>query len=498
MNFSYLDVIIIFLYIIGVAAFGIIKGGRQKSARDYFLSEKAIPWWAVCFAVVATETSALTFISVPGIAYVSNLNFLQIAAGYIIGRIIVSYLLLPKYFEGELLTAYAYLEKRFGAKTKNFASSVFMITRVFADGVRLYATAIPLAIILKGYNLFTNVPDWQVYSISIIIMAVVTLVYTYTGGVRAVIWTDVIQMFIYIGGGILALIVLINIIPLNFSESVSQLSAKGKLNFINFSFENFFSKPYTFIASLLGGIFLSMASHGTDQLIVQRLLTTESLKQSQKALITSGFIVFLQFAMFLFAGSLLYVFFGGAEMKSDEVFPKFIIHNMPTGISGIIIAGLLAAAMSTLSGSISALSSTLVGDIYKPYFGKEKTADGSARRETQLLHVSKITAFLWTVILVLSAFIFMNSNQAVVELGLTIASFTYGGLLGTFLLGIFFRNVRQLDAIIGFTAGLLGMIFIIYFTKIAWTWYIIIGAGFTFLAAGISNISRNIQTRGPR
>jgi SSS family solute:Na+ symporter len=487
MNFSSLDVIIIIVYLIGVAVFGILKGGRQKTAKDYFLSEKAIPWWAVCFSVVATETSALTFISIPGIAYISNLNFLQIAIGYIIGRIIVSYFLLPKYFEGELLTAYAYLERRFGAKTKNFASSVFMITRVFADGVRLYATAIPIAIIFRGYNLFSEVPDWQIYSIAIILMAAITLVYTYLGGVRAVIWTDVIQMFIYIGGGLLAMIILTGLIPGSFINIISELSQKGKLDFLNFYFgRDFFTKPYTFIASVLGGMFLSMASHGTDQLIVQRLLTTESLKKSQKALITSGVIVFVQFALFLLVGSMLFSFFGGETMKSDEVFPRFIIQFMPAGISGIIIAGLLAAAMSTLSGSISALSSTLVGDIYKPYWGKEKS-------DSQLLNVSRVVALLWAVVLIVSAFIFMNSDKAVVELGLSIASFTYGGLLGTFLLGVFFARTKQLDAIIGFSAGILGMILIIYFTKIAWTWYTIIGVAFTLLTANIFSLFKTKQ-----
>ncbi len=490
MNFSYLDVTIIIVYLIGVALFGILKGGKQKTAKDYFLSEKAIPWWAVCFAVVATETSALTFISIPGVAYVGNLNFLQLAVGYIIGRIIVSYFLLPKYFEGELLTAYAYLERRFGAKTKNFASSVFMVTRVFADGVRLYATAIPIAIIFKGYNLFVDVPDWQIYSIAIVLMAIITLVYTYLGGVRAVIWTDVIQMFIYIGGGLLALIVLNSFTTINFSAAIGRLSEAGKLQFLNFDFgADFFSKPYTFIASVLGGIFLSMASHGTDQLIVQRLLTTESLQKSRRALITSGFIVFVQFAMFLIVGSMLYIFFSGEVMKSDEVFPKFIIHYMPSGISGFIIAGLLAAAMSTLSGSISALSSTLVGDIYKPYWGKNKT-------DSQLLNVSRVVALLWAVILVLSAFVFMKSDRAVVELGLSIASFTYGGLLGTFLLGIFFNRTRQKDAIAGFAAGILGMVFVIYFTKIAWTWYTLIGVIFAIITANITAIFKINKSAG--
>jgi SSS family solute:Na+ symporter len=476
MNFSYLDLIIVVVYLGGITAYGIIMGGKQKSARDYFVSDKAIPWWAVCFAIVATETSALTFISVPGVAYLGNLNFLQIAIGYIIGRIIVSWFLLPKYFEGELLTAYAYLGKRFGPATKNFASSVFMVTRVFADGVRLYATAIPLAILLKGLHMFSATPDWQIYALSIIVMSVITLVYTYLGGVRAVIWTDVIQMFIYVGGGILAVIVLSDKLQLDFSSIISQLSAKGKLDFFNFSFD--FTKPYTLVASILGGIFLSMASHGTDQFIVQRILTTNSLKSSQKALITSGFIVFFQFLMFLFIGSMLFIFFNGEQMKADEVFPKFIINHMPNGISGIMIAGLLAAAMSS---PVSALSSALIEDIYRPYWGKNKT-------EGQLLKYAQAMSFVWTVILILSAFVFMNSTRSVVELGLSIASFTYGGLLGTFLLGIFFKKIKQPAAIIGFASGITGMIFIIYFTKIAWTWYTLIGVVITIIMANIVSL----------
>lgn len=482
MNFSYLDAIIVIVYIVGITAYGVIKGGKQKSARDYFVSDKAIPWWAVCFAIVATETSALTFISVPGVAYLGNLNFLQIAIGYIIGRIIVSWFLLPKYFEGELLTAYAYLNKRFGPAVKNFASSVFMLTRIFADGVRLYATAIPLAILLKGLHMFATTPDWQIYALSIIAMSVITLVYTYLGGVRAVIWTDVIQMFIYVGGGILAIYVLSGRMEMGFSEAISQLAAKGKLNFFDFSFD--FTKPYTLMASVIGGIFLSMASHGTDQFIVQRILTTNSLRNSQKALITSGIIVFFQFLMFLFIGSMLFIFFEGEQMKADEVFPKFIINHMPNGISGIMIAGLLAAAMSS---PVSALSSALIEDIYKPYRGKNKT-------DAQLLKYAQRMTFVWTIILILSAFIFMNSTRSVVELGLSIASFTYGGLLGTFLLGIFFKKVKQTDAMVGFACGIAGMIFIIYYTKIAWTWYTITGVTITIITANIISLFTKPQT----
>jgi Na+/proline symporter len=178
----------------------------------------------------------------------------------------------------------------------------------------------------------------------------------------------------------------------------------------------------------------------------------------------------------MLVGSLLYIFFDGAAMKGDEVFPRYIINHMPTGVSGLIIAGLMAAAMSTLSGSISALSSTLVGDIYRPYFGKNKS-------DKQIVTVSRIISFIWCVVLIFSAFLFMNSSRAVVELGLSIASFTYGGLLGIFLLGNLFPKIRQIHAVIGFAAGILGMVFIIYYTKIPFTWYTFIGVIFCLLTA---------------
>jgi SSS family solute:Na+ symporter len=477
MKFSYLDVAIVIFYLIAVAFWGIFKAGKQKSARDYFVSDKSVHWWAVCFSIVATETSALTFISVPGIAYAGNFNFLQLAIGYIVGRILVSYFLLPKYYEGELLTAYAYLEKRYGSRIRKLASVVFTVTRMLADGVRLYATAIPLAVIFRGFNLFPDYPDWLIYIFSIVVVSFATLIYTYIGGVRAVIWTDVIQMFIYIGGGLLSLIILSGKIDNGISNALLSLSSSGKLDLFNFSLD--LTRPYTLIAGITGGAFLSMASHGTDQLMVQRLLAANSLRESRKALITSGFVVFLQFALFLLLGSLLYAFFGGEQMKSDEVFPKFIINYMPSGVSGFIIAGLIAAAMSTLSSSISAVSSSLVEDIYKPYFG-------SGKADSYMLKVSRMMSFLWCIVLIFSALIFMNSPKSVVELGLTIASITYGGLLGIFLIGIFLRRIGETEAIVGFLCSLTGMIFVIYFTKVAWTWYTLTGVIITFISAGMA------------
>jgi len=306
---SNLDIIIIVVYLITVALIGSLSGGRQKSTKDYFMGGKSVPWWAVSFSIVAAETSSLTFISIPGLAYISNLNFLQLTIGYLIARILVAIFLLPSYRKGELVTAYSFLEGRFGNTTRRYASSVFLITRVAADGVRLFSTAIPLALIFKSTTYFSQYSNLEIYFVSIILIALVSLIYTYTGGVKGVIWADVLQMVIYIGGAVLALILLIDNLPQNFNFAV--LGEKTQIFNFDFgeSLSGFFRKPYTFVASLVGGIFLSMASHGTDQLIVQRLLTTKTLKDSQKAIVGSGIVIIIQFALFLIVGLLLYVFF---------------------------------------------------------------------------------------------------------------------------------------------------------------------------------------------
>jgi SSS family solute:Na+ symporter len=456
-----LDYVIIAAYLLGIAVFGIISGGKQKSAKDYFLGAKSVPWWAVCFSIVAAETSTLTFISIPGLAYLTNLNFLQVTIGYLLGRIIVAIYFLPQYYKGELSTAYAFLENRFGSKTRSFSSVVFLFTRTAADGVRLFATAIPLKLLLDIS-----------YPAAIIIIAVITLLYTVTGGVKGVIWVDVIQMFIYLGGAVIAGIYLLNnFLPDGIDSVIAAAEPASKLSIFNWGFEDgiagFFAKPYTVLGGLLGGAFLSMASHGTDQLIVQRLLTTKDLNSSRKAIVGSGVIVIFQFAIFLLVGVALYAFYGQLDLKSDEIFPKFIIEQLPVGISGIIIAGLFAAAMSTLAGSISSLSSSTMLDLYKPF---KKNADPKTE-----LKVSRMFSLMWAVLLVGAAIFFQNSPQTVVELALSIASFTYGGLLGTFMLGLFVKNATQEDALAGFTSGIFVMITVISLNLVAWTWYTLVG-----------------------
>ncbi len=463
---------------------GSLSGGKQKTTKDYFMGGKDVPWWAVSFSIVAAETSSLTFISIPGLAYLTNLNFLQLTLGYLFARILVAVFFLPSYRKGELATAYTFLENRFGYKTRRYASSIFLFTRVAADGVRLFSTAIPLALIFKSTAYFSQWSNFEIYVVSIIIITVVSLVYTYTGGVKGVIWADVLQMFIYIGGATLALIILLDHLPSSFSWST--LGTKTQIFNFDFgsSFGDFFNKPYTLIGSLIGGTFLSMASHGTDQLIVQRLLTTRTLKDSQKAIIGSGVMVIFQFALFMVVGLLLYVFFKGVPLtdpsapfhKADEIFPLFIIHYLPVGIKGLIIAGLFAAAMSTLAGSISSLSSSAMLDLYKPYFAKE---DNPLRD----LKISRLLTIIWAIILTFVAFLFIQVQQSVVEIALGIASITYGGLLGTFLLGRFFKSTEEPGAIAGFTSAIAVMLMIILIPKLLgtspivhWTWFVAIGS----------------------
>ncbi len=486
MGFTTLDYVIVVLYLVAMAGIGLFAGGRQSSSRDYFLGKKDIPWWAACLAIVATETSTLTFISIPGLAYATNLNFLQVTIGYLLGRVVVSFILLPAYARGDLTTAYQFLAGRFGGSMRSVTSITFMFTRVLADGVRLFATAIPLTILLKGWNTFTGVPDQQIYIVAILVLAGITLSYTFIGGVRAVIWTDVVQMFIYLGGAIGAIAVIASSLDWSFGtiplEKISVLNTGFSLGW-----KEFLSTPYTLPASLLGGAVLSMASHGTDQIIVQRLFTVRTLAGSQKALIGSGVLVILQFLLFLLIGVLLSSFYHGQSLsglgltKTDEIFPMFIIQSMPSGLSGIIIAGLLAAAMSTLSGSVNSLAATSMNDIYIPL------RKGEIGVKKGLL-VSRLLTLWWCVVLVgLAIYFITNTSTTLVELALGIASVTYGGLLGTFLLGVLSPRIRQGDAMIGFASGIAIMIVVVTTTGIAWTWYTIIGTSTTLIVGHLSN-----------
>lgn len=470
MGFTLIDAIVIVLYLVLVAVFGIWSAGKQRSTTDYFLGGRSMPWWAILFSVVATETSTLTFISIPAVAYGGNLTFLQLTFGYIIGRVIVAVWFLPAYVEGELSTAYHYLEKRFGSAMRKAASFTFIITRLLADGVRLFATAIPLAIIFRFAGVFSHWGDMQVYLLAISVIAFITLIYTFLGGIKAVIWMDVVQMVVYIGGALFAMSLLFGKIDQSIGETLTLLVDAGKFQLFNFggdlSWAEFIADPYVFWVSMIGGAIFSIASHGTDQLIVQRLLATGSLKSSQKALIWSGIVASMQFGLFLFIGLILYAFYGGqspAEIglaTTDEVFARFIVDHMPVGIAGLIVASLFAAAMSSLSSSLNALASSTTYDLIKP-------VSGSDWDDTKELWVSRMVTIFWGVILTGSAFLFTwlqlsgDDRPAIVELGLGIASYTYGGLLGIFILGRVFPGPDRKDAMIGFFSGLIALLFMV-------------------------------------
>ncbi len=493
MGFTTIDIIIVVVYMAASAAFGAYIGRNQKSANDYFLGGRSIPWYAVMFSIVATETSVLTFIGIPAVSYGGNMTFLQLVFGYVVGRGLVSVILLPAYYRGDLSTAYHFLGDRFGQRMRNTASVTFMITRLLADGVRLFATAIPLAIIMKSSGTFSGMSNTAFYIYAIIAVGVLTMVYTYIGGIKSVIWMDMIQWLIYMGGAILAGWMMLNKLPNGFSDVIAAAAPDNKFQWFysgfELSFSDFIKNSYTFLTAVAGGAIFSLASHGTDQLIVQRVLTCRNLADSKKAMIGSGFTVLLQFLVFLIIGVMLFAFYNGASIqelglsRSDGIFPKFIVEEMPPGISGLIVAALFAAAMSTLSSSLSSLSSAAVLDIYLPLFGKDKT-------EAQQLKTSRLATIIWGVILVGVAILFIGLEGTVVEVALGIASYTYGGLLGTFLLGLVYAKAKETDAIVGFIVALIVMTIVIQMVQIAWPLYTVVGSLTTIVVGIISNALR--------
>ena len=489
MTFSLLDLIIVVCYMAATTALGVWIGRKQKNTTDYFLGGRHIPWIVVTLSIVAAETSVLTFIGIPAWSYEHNLTFIQLVLGYAIGRLVVALVMIPAYYKGSIETAYHFLGNRFGQRMRNVTSITFMATRLLADGVRLFATAIPLAIIIKGLRYFDSLSDRQFYIVSIVVIGCITVLYTSFGGIKSVIWVDMIQWIIYIGGAILAGVIIVQKLPNGFQDVVDFTVHTGKTQWFrlgsNLSFAEFIKQPFTFFTAVFGGAIFSLASHGTDQLIVQRVLTCRNLRASQKAIATSGIVVLFQFLLFLALGLLLFTFYRGQTieqlslLRSDGIFPKFIVEVMPTGISGLIVAALFAAAMSTLAGSLSSLSSATVLDIYIPIFGKNKS-------QHQLLGISRIVTGIWAVLLMAVAIAFINLEQSVVTTALGIASYTYGGLLGVFLLGLFHKRAKQRDAITGFFVALATMAVLIQLVKIAWPLYTLVGS-LTTIAVGIAS-----------
>lgn len=485
MGFQTLDLWIVIFYLSASIGLGVWVGRHISNTRDYFSGEKTLPWWSICISIVATETSALTFLSIPGLAFIGDFSFLQIALGYILGRIIVSRFFLPHYFKGELVTAYQWIGLKFGSQAQKSTSVLFLGTRLFGDSVRLYATAIPIAILMKSYLAaeFNITNENDIYYISIILLGVITILYTVFGGIKAVIWSDVLQWVIYLSGAIFALYIITGdvIIPTD-----TDLTKKLSIFHVMSNTGSWYSFTDTYLSwnAIIGGLVLSMASHGTDQLIVQRVLCSNNLKEGQRAMTLSGIVVFLQFALFLTIGFFLSFYYQDGSVSQDQAFSKFIIERIPSGISGFVIAAIIAAAMSTLSSSVNSLASSSILDLLKDRF-----------QSISQLFLSRLISIFWGIILTITAILLIDSGdvlkKSVVELGLKIASVTYGPLLGLFLTGVLGISVRWLTIVISLLATLTLMAYLVFYTPITWTLFTLIGAGCFLLFVFVSNKIRN-------
>ncbi len=474
-GFTTFDLVVLVTYLVGTTVWGAWLGRGQKGGTDYFLGSRSLPWGAVMLSVVATETSTLTFLSIPGVAYVGSMTFLQLTLGYVVGRTVVALVLLPAYFRGELSTAYALLESRFGTGARRFTSAIFMVTRLLADSVRLFATAIPLALIT----------GWP-YPVSIAVIGVLTVIYTYYGGIKAVVWVDVVQMVLYLGGALVAIFALQGLVSGGWGGIVAAAGEAGKLTTLDLSFD--LSTPYTLWAGVLGGGFLSMASHGTDQLIVQRLLTCRNLRSSQRALIGSGVAVIVQFLLFLAVGLGLWAFYQGRYFeRSDEIFALFIVEQLPPGVTGLLIAGVFAAAMSSLSSSINSLASATAYDYWAPLAG-------AGADEGRVLRAGKVFTLVWAGLLIAGAVVFipLSRGTSAVEVALAVASLVYGGLLGAFALGVLTRKPGQGAVIVGIAAGVGGVT--LFQGAMAWPWYALVGTVVTFVVgAAVGSMWRPVE-----
>lgn len=508
-----LDLIIIFGYLIGITLFGIFYSGKQETTEDYFVGDRSVPWWAIAMSIVATETSTITFISVPGVAFARNGNFefLQVVFGYLCGRVVISLLFIPLYFKGELQTVYQLLGERFGNKVKMLASALFVVMRNIADGIRLLLTAFVLSAV---YTAFQPDTSYEMVAVgSIILLGVVMIVFTFYGGMEAVIWVEVVQLAIYIGGAIAAAIVIIQQIDGGLSQAVAVGEQFNKFKLFDFNLD--FTKTYTFWAGILGGCFLTMSTHGTDQYLVQRYLCTDKPSRASLALLSSGAVILGQFIGFLFIGVLLFAFYAPYSDQlfnqipeacakllpqevakcfadpnfaatatnyfpfkgGDQVFPDFITKHMPSGLSGLVVAAIFAAA---LSSSLNSIAATAINDLYKP-FAKDKS-------DKHLLKLSGILTVIVGVIQVLIAIAFMKTNSSALNLALSVASLINGPILGVFLVGTFLKKAKEIHALIGMAASICLMLYILLGTKIAWTWYALFGSLTTFAVAFLASL----------
>jgi SSS family transporter len=460
----WLDLAIIVLYLAAITWFGARFRSSQKSLRDYFLGGKTAPWWAIALSIVSAETSTLTVIGTPVLSFQGNFGFLQVVLGYLLARIVISTLFLPAYFRGEMFTAYELMRIRFGERIRKLTAGTFLVLRALAEGVRVVAIALVIQIILGTGE-----------KTSIVVILCLTLFYTYEGGMTAVIWTDVVQMFLYVAGAAISLFVILHEIQGGWAHVADLAGPLGKFKVFDFSTAHLWTQTYSFWAGVIGGTFLTTASHGTEQLLVQRLLAAGNERQSRAALLASWLVIAVQFTLFLIIGVCLFALYSdhhwAAPASTDRIYPQFIWDHLPRGLAGLVIAAILAAAMSNLSAALNALASTTVMDFLRPL--------RPGRAEASWLATARYATIVWAAIL-FGVGLLARQWGGVLEAGLSIASIIYGSLLGVFLLGLLTRRVGETAAMIAMIAGLALMLYIRVATPVAWTWYVLIGSSATF------------------
>ena len=471
----YFDLSIIIVYLIAITAFGARFRSGQKNLKDYFLGGRTAPWWAISLSIVSAETSTLTIVGTPALAFGGNLGFLQIVLGYLLARIVISVLFLPQYFRGEMFTAYELMRRRFGERVRTLTASIFLVTRALAEGVRVFAISLVISIVLGTGEIA-----------SIVVIVLLTLFYTFEGGMTAVIWTDVVQMTLYVVGAIASFVIILGKIPGGWEHVTAVADAAHKFTIFDFRFAldmEFFSRTYSFWAGVAGGCFLTTATHGTDQLMVQRLLSARDERQSRTALMASWVVILVQFTLFLLIGVLLYVHYADlhltAPAQKDRLYPEFVWNSLPPGLAGLIIAAILAAAMANLSAALNSLASTTVVDFYR---ARAKNVTDKAA-----LKIARLATVAWGGVLLTIA-IWARHSKSVLEAGLTIGSIPMGALLGVFLLGVLTRKPREGAAIAGVASGLCIVIGIHFYTPIAWTWYVLIGTVTTFVVGLLTSL----------
>jgi SSS family transporter len=473
----WLDSGVIAAYLVGITWFGARFRGSQNSLKDYFLGGRRAPWWAISLSIVSAETSTLTVIGTPSLSFNGNFGFLQLVLGYLLARLVIATLFLPAYFRGEMYTAYELMRIRFGTRIRRLTAGTFLILRALAEGVRVFAISIVISVVLG---------TGEMASIGAILC--LTLLYTYEGGMTAVIWTDVVQMTLYVAGALVSLFLVLREIPGGWGHVVAVAEPLGKLQVFDFRIgpaAEFFTRTYSFWAGIIGGCFLTTASHGTEQLLVQRLLAARDERQSRAALLSSWVVIFVQFTLFLIVGVCLFTLYKDhgwtAPAVTDSIYPRFIWEKLPPGLSGLLIAAILAAAMSNLSAALNSLASTTVMDFLRPLGG------GESGDESLWLKRARLATIAWGVILAGVALLARNWG-GVLQAGLTIASIIYGSLLGVFLLGLLTRRVGEIAAMCGMVAGLALMLYVRFATPIAFTWYVVIGTAMTFITGLLASI----------